>query len=332
MSLQCACEIRGLPACVFEWGQAEAFSGEGLFEDFFGAVGTAYEGAGDDVVEADFVGRFFVGLELARGNELGDFALARCRAKVLSDADGFAAGLVQIAEALLDLAGGLAVAGHERGLHDVARRVVADLAEEVEGGFVAESPVPELRVQFPNRLDVMPENFGLGVEDGGQSFGLAEKVGYEDFHCRGGIQVVNRADGPRDVAGAAVWEVVAHNGGDDRVPESHALNGQGDVLGLAGVQRLGPPGMHAAEATVARAGVAENHDGRGSVGPAFAEVGAVGALADGVQTEIGDNLFGRVEALTTRPRAPEPFWKSLRHHCPAPLFFRASFEPASRPI
>lgn len=54
---------------------------------------------------------------------------------------------------------------------------------------------------------------------------------------------------------------------------------------------------HSAESAAARAQVAQHHEGCGAVVPALADVGAIGAFADGMQVQISRQFFQRVEGL-----------------------------------
>ena len=82
--------------------------------------------------------------------------------------------------------------------------------------------------------------------------------------------------------GVPVNLVVA--GLDERLDENgYIVPGLGDAGGFAEVEFGGAAGLDRAEVAGARADVAEDHDGGGAAGPALAEVGALRALADGVE-------------------------------------------------
>ena len=63
--------------------------------------------------------------------------------------------------------------------------------------------------------------------------------------------------------------------------EAELGNGVADVGGLFGVERRWQAGAHVAERAGAGAGVAHDHQGGVALGPALADVGAAGLLADG---------------------------------------------------
>ena len=82
---------------------------------------------------------------------------------------------------------------------------------------------------------------------------------------------------------AAVGEFVAVDAGDDDVLEAHGGNGVADSDGFIEIEEGGAAGGDVAEAAGAGADVAEDHESGGAGGPAFAHVGALGFLADGVE-------------------------------------------------
>jgi hypothetical protein len=91
-------------------------------------------------------------------------------------------------------------------------------------------------------------------------------------------------DGLGEDPGAKIGEIVAIHGGDNRMAELHFCHSGGDSSGLGSVIRRGPAMSHRAIATVARADIAQDHEGGGAVFPAFANVRAACFLADSVQT------------------------------------------------
>ena len=107
-----------------------------------------------------------------------------------------------------------------------------------------------------------------------------------------GALAADRADGLGDVLGAAVREVVAVDGGDDDVVEAELLHRHGDAAGLEDVERVGPAGGDVAEGAAAGADLAHDHHGGVALGPALADVGAAGLLADRDQPVLAHDLAG----------------------------------------
>ena len=75
---------------------------------------------------------------------------------------------------------------------------------------------------------------------------------------------------------------------------------------LVEVDGLGAALGHGAESAAARAEVAEHHEGGGFVVPALADVGAVGAFADGVQAERAGQALEVVVVLAHGGAGLEP--------------------------
>jgi len=97
---------------------------------------------------------------------------------------------------------------------------------------------------------------------------------------------VDLADRLRENVGAEVGQVVAVHGRDHRVLELHRPDRLGDARRLGDVV-LGRTAMgHGAVGAVSRADIAQNHERRGPVLPALADVGAMGFLAHRVEIEI----------------------------------------------
>ena len=119
---------------------------------------------------------------------------------------------------------------------------------------------------------------------------VALEVGHQDFDGGLRIAVTDGADRGGPDAGPAVGELIAGHAGDHDVAEIHAGHGIGHPRRFAEIQLRGPSGLDGAE--VARPGtdVAEDHYRGGAARPAFAKVGALRALADGMQTLAFDQL------------------------------------------
>ena len=103
-----------------------------------------------------------------------------------------------------------------------------------------------------------------------------------------------------------VGQVVAVDARDHGVAQTHLR----DRAGNAGRLQRVVPGRLAtvdvAEAAAPSAGVAEDHEGRGSAFPAFANVWAGGLLADGVEVLLLDHRRQLAVLLASRRRHLEP--------------------------
>jgi len=100
----------------------------------------------------------------------------------------------------------------------------------------------------------------------------------------------------------AVGHIVAGDGSDDNVFEVETFDALSDSLRFVGLEREGLGGIDGAKPTSARAPVAGNHERRRSAAPAFPSVGALGALANGVEAEIGNEIFsGKKDGVIRQP-------------------------------
>ena len=91
---------------------------------------------------------------------------------------------------------------------------------------------------------------------------------------------------------------VAIDGREHHVLEAHLGRRLGDALGLSRIELRGPPVGDRAVRAVSRTDVAEDHERRGAVLPALADVGAVSFLADGVEVELAHEVL---ESRVVRP-------------------------------
>src|ERR1700733_3380366 len=155
-------------------------------------------------------------------------------------------------------------------------------------------------------LDVVVEHVGALGDDLGERHLLALEVGGGHLDLAAGCLAADLADDADEGGGALVGEVVAVDRGDDGVAQSHARDRARDAGGLERVVPGGLAGLDVAEATAARAGVAEDHERGGASLPALADVRAGGLLADGVQVLIANQLRELAVALPAGGRHLEP--------------------------
>ena len=152
----------------------------------------------------------------------------------------------------------------------------------------------------------MVEDLGAGLDDDADGFGIALKVGDEDFDAAAGRLAANLFDDHGEDARAADEVVVAVDAGDDGVLQAQCGDSLGDAARLVEVDGLGAALGDGAKAAAAGAQVAEHHEGGGFVVPALADVGAVGALADGVQAKRAGQALEVVVVLAHRGAGLEP--------------------------
>ena len=168
--------------------------------------------------------------------------------------------------------------------------------EEVQRPLVASAGLCDA-VEARHGLDVVVQDLGARGDDQLQRFVDALEVRREDLDAAAGGLQADLLDDVDEGLRRADVVVVAVHAGDDGVLEAELRDGVGHAPRLIEVDRLGLALGHRAEAAAPRAEVAEHHEGRGLLVPALADVGAVRALADGVQVQIARQLLERVEGL-----------------------------------
>jgi hypothetical protein len=153
-------------------------------------------------------------------------------------------------------------------------------------------------VEAGDGFEVVVEDFGFLVEHELQGLPVAAEIGDEDFNAGAGGLDSDLADGLCPDVCAAVVELVAVDAGDDDVIEAHQADGVAHTAGFVEVEGGGASGGDVAEAAASGADVAEDHEGGGTGVPAFAHVGALGGLADGVELVGVDQVEEAGKALT----------------------------------
>ncbi len=123
---------------------------------------------------------------------------------------------------------------------------------------------------------------------------------------------------------AAIEEIIScHRGNDDKLELKHP-GGFRHTGGFFGVRRAGGAVLDRAEAAVARAGVAEDEEGRGAMAEAFAKVRTAGALAHGMDAAAGQLATQCFEMRPLRRGRPQPVRQSFFHSLPSPSSRRFS--------
>jgi len=269
-----------------------------------GVVAGADERAAFDDAEAERKAELFPMLEFLGRGPAGDGKVLRRGLEVLADREDV--GLVgrDIADRLFDLLLRFTEAEHDAGFGDEAAAL--GVAKDGAGALVAGLDADGFLEAFDG-LEVVVEDVGLGVEDDVDVGGVAFEVGREDLDGGPGVAVADGANGGGPDAGAAVGKLVAGDAGDDAVAKIHFRDGVGDAGGFAEVEFGRAAGGDRAEVAGARADVAEDHHGGGAAGPAFAEVGALRALADGMEFVViheaaGGGVAGAAGKFGAEPR------------------------------
>ena len=175
-------------------------------------------------------------------------------------------------------------------------------------------PRPGLAVEPRHRFQVVVEDIGdrhsgkLGQRDG-----LApSKVRHQDLQPGLGRACPNRTQAAGEVPSPAVAQVIAVHRGDDDVAQRQARNRLRQLLRLRLVRGLGPPMGHVAEGAAAGADIPQNHEGRGAVTEALAQVGALCLLADCGQPLLSQQPLDPHHRGPDRSLGPDPFGLAQR--------------------
>ena len=132
----------------------------------------------------------------------------------------------------------------------------------------------------------MIEDVRAGVEHCLQRRLDALEVGDEHLDPAAGHTRARLRDRVGEDRRAAVRQIVAIDRGDHGVLQSHAIDRFGHARRLGGVELRRTAVRDGAVGARARADVAKDHEGGGSVMPALADVGAACVLADRVQLQV----------------------------------------------
>jgi hypothetical protein len=156
------------------------------------------------------------------------------------------------------------------------------------------------------------EGVGPGVDDGPYGGPVPLEVRGKDLDGAAGYLSPDLADGGGEDLGATVFQLVAVDARYDGVLEAHLFSGVGHAPGLVEVELGRLACEDGAEAAGAGADVAKDHEGRGAVVPALADVRAAGLLADRVQPQAAHGLFYVAVALPHRRPGFEPLWPPVK--------------------
>jgi len=225
--------------------------------------------------------------------------------EVLAEGEDPAADLAQVLQRLSDFLRPFAQPQHQAGLGRDQRSRFPCAAQQLKRAAVI-GPGPDPGIKPGDRFDVVVEDIRPRAQDGFEGGAIPLEIRDQDLDLRLWHPAADFADGRRKVSRAAVRQVVAGDGSDHRVFQTHALDGFGDTAWLIQVERLGKAGGHRTEAAVAGAALAQDEKGRRAVGITLPDVRALGLLADGVQLSGFDELPHLVEGLAGRQAAFQP--------------------------
>src|SRR5579859_4196809 len=96
--------------------------------------------------------------------------------------------------------------------------------------------------------------------------------------------------------------------------QAHLLHRLGDPFWFLPVESGGATGFYGAKTATARANAAQDHEGSGSMSPAFADIGTARLLAHRVQLFAAHQLLEVLVVFSLWRAHPEPFRAALRYY------------------
>ena len=138
----------------------------------------------------------------------------------------------------------------------------------------------------------MVEDVGPRGKDGFEGPLLAQKIRRQDLDRRRRRTGADRQNGAAKMLRAAVSEIVTIDRGNDDMGKAELGHGIGNMFWFVGIERARQTGLHVTEGAGPRAGIAQDHEGRVLLFPAFADIRAAGLFADGHKAVFTHDLAG----------------------------------------
>ncbi|ABA51028.1 hypothetical protein BURPS1710b_0627 [Burkholderia pseudomallei 1710b] len=258
--------------------------------------------------EAHLVRLFLVHLERVRMHVLAHRQMVLGRLQVLADRQHVDVVRAQVAHHLQDLVGRLAQADHQARFRRDVRMQRLEILQELQRMRIVRAGA-RLLVQARHRFEIVVHHVGRRrVQDRERTVEAATEVRRQDLDARRGRLLAHFADALDEVAGAAVAQIVAVDARDHHVLELERRDRAREVLRLVCVERIGPAVADVAERAAARALVAHDHERRGALAEAFADVRAARFLAHRMQVVLAQDRLDLVEARAAGGRLhADPF-------------------------
>ena len=157
----------------------------------------------------------------------------------------------------------------------------------------------------------MIQHVGIGIQDDPQRLFQTLKVGDKNFDAAIRRQLANGMNGFSEDARAADVIIVAIDAGHHRMLEPQRGHGLSYAAGLFPVDGFGTPLGNGTKSAAARADIAQQHERRGLMIPALANVRALCRFTNRVQAQASRKLFQIVKVISHRSFCPQPL--RLRH-------------------
>ena len=205
-----------------------------------------------------------------------------------------------VAHDLKDLLVGLSQAQHQAALGRHIGRKCLELLEQVQAERVVGSGTRFL-VQAWHGLEVVVHHIRRrSLQDVERSIEAASEIRREDLDAGSRAQRAHFADALDEVPCAAVAQVVAVHAGDHHIPQLERSNRLGQIERLVGIERIWTAMAHVAKRATPGALVAHDHESRGALAKALADVGAGCFLAHRMELVLAQDLLDFVKACAGR--------------------------------
>jgi len=271
-------------------------------------IGAAHERTGRDVLESFFARDLAVEIELFWRDEFDYWQMIWRWTQILTHRQNLAADFAQIVHCLKNLRLGFAEAEHDSTFRDnpaAAERKFFRASEHLQRRPILR-PRAHHRREPLYRLHIVIVNVGTGIEHSLNAGIIGMKIRDEHFDDNGRIHFLDRSDHAGEMMGAAVFQIIASDGRDHDMFQFHSHDRFGHALRLVFLQGKRFRGCHRAKSTRACATVPRDHERGCALAPAFPAVRALRAFADGVQSQIGNERFGREENRIRRQTDFDP--------------------------
>ena len=168
-------------------------------------------------------------------------------------------------------------------------------------------PPADIVVEARRGFDVVVEHLGAGGEHHLERLAGAHEIRDKNLDLATGNTLVNGADHQGKQSSATVGAVVTIDACNHGVAEFERGDGLGHAAWLVEIHLQRRAFLHRAKAAPPCADVPQDHERRRAAAPALTDVGARGALANRVQSQVADQTFQLAVVFTRRGRGADPF-------------------------
>ncbi len=228
-------------------------------------------------------------------------------AQILAESDDIDLGGAHVVQCLFDFGFGFAQAQHQAGLGQDLRSMRFGMSQDIQGLLIAGSGVAYRMGQAAYGFEILGEDLQPGVDNHLDAACAPLEIRRQGFDCGVGIFRADCTHAVGIVLRAAIGQIVAIHRGEHDVTQVHQTYGTRRIGGFLRIQPAARiAGIHRAETASAGADRAHQHQGCGAMGPAFADVRALGFLANRGELVVANILQGFEVARVGRQLGAQP--------------------------